>query len=179
MSVMGSELWIPAAAALAGLLVGFALARASGRDRRRIEELEVRVAEREGQIGQLEAGRAELEARLGGAEQERDAALDQLADYQGQVVDHFSQTSELLKEMTLHYRTIYQHLAQGAEALCPEGSLRIESQAPMDALGTGVAGEDGEAAATRFDLELDEDDGASMEAAHCESPLQVDPRPEL
>jgi uncharacterized membrane-anchored protein YhcB (DUF1043 family) len=181
MDVIGSDVLIPAAAALAGLLLGALIARTRGRDRRRVEELEVRVAEREGQIAQLEASRAELEARLGTAEEERDEATEQLADYQQQVVGHFSETSDLLKAMTLQYRNIYQHLAQGAETLCPEGALRIETHSPIE--GLTAAAEQDELGPDEDELEPleleDDDDGSSMEAAHYESPVHIDPRPEL
>jgi uncharacterized membrane-anchored protein YhcB (DUF1043 family) len=176
-NALGTEYWIPAAAALAGLVLGLLFGRSGRRARQRVEELEVRVSEREARIGQLEAGRAELEARLGTAEQERDEASDALAGYQQEVAGHFQQTSELLKEMTLQYRNIYQHLAQGAEALCPDGSLALETHAPIDSLPGGSGGNGGASGGGVAPASAD-DDGESVEAAHQESPLQVDPRPE-
>ena len=172
MDVIGPDLLIPGAAALAGLLLGVLLARFGRRERRRVAELEVRVSEREARILQLEGARAELAARLATAEQEREEAGERLASYQQEVVGHFSQTSDLLKEMTLQYRNIYQHLAQGAEALLPDGALGIATHAPIESLVPSP--EKG-----LEPLELDDDDGASVDAAHCESPVQVDPRPEL
>lgn len=171
MNVLGIDVLIPVAAGLAGLLLGVLFARTSRRDRQRVEELEVRVAEREAQIAQLAASRAEIEARLGTAEQERDEVAESLAGYQQEVVGHFSQTSELLKEMTLQYRNIYEHLAQGAEALCPDGTLALETHAPIEGLAPPPNHGDGP--------RVGDDDGESVEAAHQESPLQVDPRPEL
>jgi len=178
---------IPAAAALVALLVGFIIGRVSRRHRQRIEELEVRVAEREGQILQLESARTELRTRVAGAEQARDQAVEELSSYQTEVVSHFNQTSELLREMTLQYRTIYQHLAQGAEALCPEGALRIEDNAPIDGLPTPrIAGDDERpegpelagAEPELIPLEEQDDDLEPLELARRESPVQVDPRPE-
>ena len=55
----------------------------------------------------------ELEADLAASE----AAL---RSYRGEVAAHFSQTSELLRAMTHHYRTVYEHLAEGARVLCPD-----------------------------------------------------------
>jgi len=170
--VIGPDLLIPGAAGLAGLLLGILFARLGRRERRRVEELEVRVSEREARILQVEGARAELAARLATAEQERDEAGEQLASYQQEVAGHFSQTSDLLKEMTLQYRNIYQHLAQGAEALLPDGALRIETHAPIDGLVPSTA-------KGLEPIEIDDDDGTSVDAAHCESPVQVDPRPEL
>ena len=172
MNVIDPDLLIPGAAAFAGLLLGVLFARIGRRDRRRAKDLEVRVAEREARISQLEGVGAELAARIATAEQERDEASERLAAYQQEVSGHFSQTSELLKEMTLQYRNIYQHLAQGAEALLPDGTLQIETHAPIEALMPS-------AKKALEPLELDADDGASVDAAHRESPLQVDPRPEL
>ncbi|MBW2448508.1 MAG: DUF1043 family protein [Deltaproteobacteria bacterium] len=179
MNVLGIDVLIPAAAGLAGLLLGVLFARTSRRDRRRVEELEVRVAEREAQIAQLAASRAEIEARLGTAEQERDEVTESLAGYQQEVVGHFSQTSDLLKEMTLQYRNIYEHLAQGAETLCPDGTLALETHAPIEGLAPhSTSNGDGEASAAAG-AGAGDDDGESAEAARQESPLQVDPRPEL
>ena len=56
----------------------------------------------------------ELEARLGAAEEE-------MARYRSQVSEHFSETSTLLRDLTLQYRSVYEHLAEGARTLCPEG----------------------------------------------------------
>src|SRR6516225_8795243 len=55
----------------------------------------------------------ELEAELAASQ----AALGQ---YRSEVAAHFSQTSELLRTMTHQYRTVYEHLAEGARTLCPE-----------------------------------------------------------
>jgi uncharacterized membrane-anchored protein YhcB (DUF1043 family) len=175
------ELVIPAAAALAGLLVGVLLGRLGRGGKARIAELEALVDRREGEVVQLEAARAETASRLQKAEQERNDLSEQLSDYRSDVVEHFSQTSELLKSMTLQYRNIYQHLAQGAESLCPEGTLHLEPNAPIEGLHTGEpAGEQAEAgkqprAASSDDAD---DDGASVDSAHTDAPVQVDPRPE-
>jgi hypothetical protein len=172
---------LPVAAALLALAAGLLLGRRGRRqDRERIEELEVRVDEREGRIAQLEAARGELEARAGSAEEQRDQAVSELSAYQAEVVSHFRQTSDLLREMTLQYRNIYQHLARGAEALCPEGALRIEPSAPIEGLPAagpdeGAALEEGGDAALA-DHELLEEEPLAL--ARRESPLQVDPRPE-
>jgi uncharacterized membrane-anchored protein YhcB (DUF1043 family) len=178
-NVLAPEVLIPAAAALAGLVLGVLFGRTGRRARQRVEELEVRVSEREARIGQLEAAQAELEARLTTAEAERDEASDALAGYQQEVAGHFSQTSELLKEMTLQYRNIYEHLAQGAEALCPEGSRSIESHAPIDALPDAGRNGDGASGSARDRAPASaDDDGESVESAHQDPPLQVDPRPD-
>jgi len=52
--------------------------------------------------------------------------LDQLKmnfqDYRDQVTHHFMRTSELVQEMTQSYRSVYEHLASGAQQLCGEAN---------------------------------------------------------
>lgn len=40
-------------------------------------------------------------------------------DYRDSVGDHFAMTAELVQHMTESYREVYQHLAAGAQDLCP------------------------------------------------------------
>ncbi len=103
--------------ALVALLAGVGIGRSSRRDTERIEELENTLADRARELAE---------------------AQDHQAKYQAQVVGHFSRTSDLLKEMTLQYRGIYQHLAEGARALCPEGALEIEPTEPVGELPEGA-----------------------------------------
>ena len=57
--------------------------------------------------------------------------LDQLKenfqDYRDQVTQHFMRSSELVQEMTNSYRSVYEHLASGAQQLCGESA-----SAPLD-----------------------------------------------
>jgi outer membrane murein-binding lipoprotein Lpp len=179
MDVTGIEVLIPAGAAVGGLVLGVLLARTSGgRSRARVDELEALVAERERQIAQLEAARSDLGTRLAKSEAEREQVSDQLTSYRAEVTGHFSQTSDLLREMTLHYRSIYQHLAEGAEALCPEGTLRLETHSPIEGLPGADDEDEGPDLEPLDEVRPGDDDGTSVEAAHTESPVQVDPRPE-
>lgn len=41
------------------------------------------------------------------------------SEYRDNVSDHFSMTSELVHHMTESYKEVYQHLASGAQDLCP------------------------------------------------------------
>ena len=43
---------------------------------------------------------------------------DDFRDYRDQVTHHFMRTSELVQEMTHSYRSVYEHLASGAQHLC-------------------------------------------------------------
>ena len=55
----------------------------------------------------------ELEAQL------RDAKETERR-YRDNVSDHFSMTADLVHHMTESYREVYEHLASGAQDLCPE-----------------------------------------------------------
>ena len=43
-------------------------------------------------------------------------------------------TSERLRELTFQYRAIYNHLAEGAVDLCPEGFEKLDGGLGLDAL---------------------------------------------
>ena len=45
---------------------------------------------------------------------------ERFTDYRDQVAQHFMRTSELVQEMTHSYRSVYEHLASGAQQLCGE-----------------------------------------------------------
>lgn len=68
-------------------------------------------------IGHLTLGSSrrtrELQDRCDLLQQELDA-------YRDQVNTHFRRTSELVQNMTQSYREVYEHLAQGSQALCKE-----------------------------------------------------------
>ena len=102
--------WI---AVLAALAAGFLLGRGTGKDARALRALEaVLDAERNAHL----RTRTESEA------------------YRKQVTDHFTETSERLHELTLQYRSVYEHLAKGASELCPEGFAKLAGGLGLDAL---------------------------------------------
>jgi len=49
---------------------------------------------------------------------ELDRLKENFQDYRDQVTHHFMRTSELVQEMTYSYRSVYEHLASGAQRLC-------------------------------------------------------------
>ncbi len=98
---------------LGGMLIAFWIGR-------RTSEATVRVAE--------------LEGALADARTERAKASDALGDYQGRVTDHFTETSRKLHELTLQYRAVYDHLAEGANQLCPDGFEKLEGGLGLDSL---------------------------------------------
>ena len=62
------------------------------------------------------------------------AAHDEHDQYRLNVVDHFSGTSDLLRELTVQYRSVYEHLTEGASKLCPEGFVGITEGLPTPQL---------------------------------------------
>ena len=104
----------------AGLAIGFGLGllRNRGNGRRASElaaKLETASKERELSREELHVARGALR-RVEREQQE----------YRQQVSDHFVGASEQLRELTIQYRAVYEHLARGATALCPEGFQGLE-----------------------------------------------------
>lgn len=58
---------------------------------------------------------------------ELDQLKERFTDYREQVTQHFMHTSELMQEMTESYRSVYEHLATGAQYLCG-GNTEIQQQ---------------------------------------------------
>lgn len=110
-----------------GVGVGFAVGRRTGQAHARILELQARV---ETLSKERESVRAELEAR----KDELRRAREEHEAYRGEVSAHFSGTSDLLRDLTLQYRAVYDHLARGAGALCPEGAVALAQGLESEAL---------------------------------------------
>jgi uncharacterized membrane-anchored protein YhcB (DUF1043 family) len=55
-------------------------------------------------------------------------------EYRDQVTHHFMRTSELVQEMTHSYRSVYEHLASGAQHLCADigAALPGDRKAELD-----------------------------------------------
>jgi uncharacterized membrane-anchored protein YhcB (DUF1043 family) len=122
---------LTALALVAGILIGRAIA--GGGARREAE----RARALEEQLARVEA------------EQTR---------YRAQVSDHFVETSRRLRDLTLQYKSVYEHLADGARSLCPEGAVAI-APSLAEAL-PATAGAPLEAADdAQLDLDLDEEPG--------------------
>lgn len=108
------------AGALAVVVGAFAAGRRTGRGSARARELEVVVEDlrkdHECALSELEVAKHELKR-----------TQRELDRYRDDVNDHFTGTSELLRELTLQYRAVYDHLSHGAALLCPDGSPALES----------------------------------------------------
>jgi uncharacterized membrane-anchored protein YhcB (DUF1043 family) len=125
--------WIAAAlAALALFALGFRSGRRSGREAiDRARDLEERLA-----IAEEDMGR-----------------------YRTQVSEHFDETSRLLRDLTLQYRSVYEHLSDGARTLCPDGANLLapslaEALPPEASEEPAAAGDAAEADESQLDLEL-------------------------
>ena len=133
-------------AAFVALVAGFLIGRRTGKARERIGELEsqLEVVGKERELAQAsvvaakeETKRVQTELRAVG--QERDLAQasvvaakeeierveTELREYRTDVVEHFTGTSGLLRDLTVQYRSVYDHLTKGATSLCPEGSVSL------------------------------------------------------
>lgn len=76
----------------------------------------------------------ELESRLEVAAQERERVESELRGYRERVAEHFSETSQQLHDLTVQYRSVYEHLAKGASELCPESFEQLQGGLGLDAL---------------------------------------------
>jgi uncharacterized membrane-anchored protein YhcB (DUF1043 family) len=139
------ETWIAAGAAgLVLALLGFAIGRRTGAGAAAVRRLEE----------ELDTVRVTATQRQ-----------EELDDYRGRVAEHFSDTSQKLHELTVHYRGVYEHLAQGASDLCPEGFEQLDAGLGLGALpdqsGPGLGG-------------LPDQTGLALE----ETPAEESPEPE-
>lgn len=134
-----------------GVLAGVLWGRRTNRVRSYARGLEQKLEEQrlaQERLGaEVQATRDELKRRRQEAEAYRD-----------QVAEHFGGTSRLLRDLTLQYRAVYQHLAEGARDLCADGAIPLELGLPDSPLLPGAES-----------LELDE------RAAGGEAPRQRDP----
>ena len=111
---------VHAALMLAGLAAGFGLGllRSRRNDRRlREQDAQLETANKERELAQSELVAAREAIQRG---------KQQHADYRALVNDHFVGASDRLREFTLQYRAVYQHLAEGASALT-EGFAGLEN----------------------------------------------------
>lgn len=95
--------------------------------------------------------------RVRDLEQQIERAAADHAQYRTHVSQHFVETSRRLHDLTLQYRSVYEHLADGARTLCPEGAVAIarslsEAALPESATAAIDPATDDEA---QLDLELD------------------------
>ena len=141
MEVIGMSGLMVAAILFAGAALGLLFGRRTSAVRARARELEAELEElrKEHELAQAEirAGREDLARAQAEIRQGRDEVArtrEGFESYRGKVADHFVGTSERLRELTFQYRAIYNHLAEGAVELCPEGFEKLEGGLGLDAL---------------------------------------------
>jgi uncharacterized membrane-anchored protein YhcB (DUF1043 family) len=108
------------AVAVAAFLVG----RLTGGGATRRRELEEQLADAHEENSRIAAEMEDLLEQFA-------AARDEHAAYRLNVVDHFSGTSDLLRDLTVQYRSVYEHLTKGASTLCPEGFVGLTEGLPV------------------------------------------------
>jgi len=155
MEVIGMNWLMVGAILLAGVVLGLLLGRRTSAARVRARQLEGELedlrSEHQRAQADLQAGRDELEqaqteiragrdaleraqAEICTGREELERTREGLESYRGKVADHFVGTSERLRELTFQYRAIYNHLAEGAGELCPEGFEKLDGGLGLDAL---------------------------------------------
>jgi uncharacterized membrane-anchored protein YhcB (DUF1043 family) len=112
------------AAGIAAAIAAFFVGRVTGAGAKRRRELEEQLANAHEEISRLAAEVEGLLEQLRTAREEHEA-------YRLSVVDHFSGTSDLLRDLTVQYRSVYEHLTKGASTLCPEGFVGLTEGLPV------------------------------------------------
>jgi uncharacterized membrane-anchored protein YhcB (DUF1043 family) len=121
--------YAPWLAAVVALVVGFLMGRA-GQGPKRRRELEGELSVLRGLEEEGRTVRDDLERRLA-------EASTNSKEYKQQVVDHFYGTSEQLRSLTLQYRSVFDHLADGARELCPDEIGELDGEFGVPVLHAG------------------------------------------
>ena len=111
-------------------------------------DLKMTRAELEHAVLEVEA----LRAKLSALQEEHD-------NYRMNVLEHFAGTSDLLRDLTVQYRSVYQHLTKGASTLCPEGFVGLTEGLPQPQLASSPP-----------DLEIEPEDLSEESSAPSEEP---------
>jgi len=105
----------------------------------------------------------ELRGALESATEEGEQVRQELQHYRTQVSDHFATTSERLHDLTVQYRAVYDHLAEGAGQLCPESFEQLDGGLGLDTLPNTLP--EGQAAASSSPPQPDTHSDASTPAS--------------
>ncbi len=116
------------AAGVAVAVAAFFVGRVTGGGATRRRELEEQLANAHEELSRLTAEVEDLFEQLRAAREEHEA-------YRLSVVEHFSGTSDLLHDLTVQYRSVYEHLTRGASTLCPEGFVGLTEGLPVPEIG--------------------------------------------
>lgn len=127
------------AAGIAVAVAAFLVGRLTGGGANRRRELEEQLADAQEETSRITAELEDLVEQLAAAREEH-------AAYRLNVLEHFSGTSDLLRDLTVQYRSVYEHLTKGASTLCPEGFVGLTEGLPVPEIAepSGVAERDSE-----------------------------------
>jgi uncharacterized membrane-anchored protein YhcB (DUF1043 family) len=152
------------AAGLAVAVAAFLVGRLTGGGAARRRELEEQLADAHEELSRAAAEMEDLLDQLGAARDEHEA-------YRLNVVDHFSGTSDLLRDLTVQYRSVYEHLTKGASTLCPEGFVGLTEGLPVPEIAEPSAEPEREEEAALF--ESTEPDAATDDSEKEAPPLSL------
>ncbi len=111
-------------------VAGLVMAAAAFMLGRRTSASVTRLLELEAELSTAHREQARSEAEAERLRNELDAGRQAYDEYRLNVVDHFSGTSDLLRDLTGQYRSVYEHLTKGASTLCPEGFVGLTEGLP-------------------------------------------------
>ncbi len=120
------------AAGFAVAVAAFFVGRLTGGGAARRRELEEQLVDAHEELSRVAADVEDLLEQLGTAREEHEA-------YRLNVVDHFAGTSDLLRDLTVQYRSVYEHLTKGASTLCPEGFVGLTEGLPVPEIAESSA----------------------------------------
>ncbi len=112
------------AAGIAVAVAAFLVGRLTGGGANRRRELEEQLADAQEEASRVAAEMEDLGEQLAAVREEH-------ATYRLNVLEHFSGTSDLLRDLTVQYRSVYEHLTKGASTLCPEGFVGLTEGLPV------------------------------------------------
>jgi uncharacterized membrane-anchored protein YhcB (DUF1043 family) len=136
-------------ALVAGWLVGRFTGRAAARGRELAAQLEAQRKESERANAELAAARTQIERTRG-----------ELVQYQQRVSDHFAVTSDRFHELSVHYRSLFDHLSEGARALSGGRFAALEGDPAAGVLPAQTAAP--EAASTGAGADSDEQTSSTI-----------------
>jgi len=152
------------AAGFAVAVAAFLVGRLTGGSVARRRELEEQLTDAQEELSRVAAEVEDLVEQLGKARDEHEA-------YRLNVVDHFSGTSDLLRDLTVQYRSVYEHLTKSASMLCPEGFVGLTEGLPVPEISERLTQPGSMEEAGSF--ESAEADAASDDSARHAPPVSI------
>jgi len=89
----------------------------------------------------IEADLEQAQERAESLERDLKCKQDEINHYKENVTGHFTKTAELFNTLTNDYRSIYEHMAKGAQELCSGSVVQLSSHMPNERLLTQTENE--------------------------------------